>query len=113
MRPMDDCIFCKIVRGDVPSEKVTHENGTVISLPDLYPLRPGHTLIIATTHHRWFWELPDNIANDMFKAARTVSTRLKEEQHADYIELAIIGKDVAHVHMHLIPRMFDDTEKLV
>jgi histidine triad (HIT) family protein len=110
---MEDCIFCKIVADEVPSEKATHKDGKVVSLRDLHPLRPGHTLIIPVEHHRWFWEMPDELSSDVFKIAREVSAKLKEEQKSDYVQLSIIGKDVPHVHMHLIPRMFDDTEKLV
>lgn len=110
---MKDCIFCKIVAGDVPSEKAHHENDRIVSFPDIHPVRPGHTLVVPAEHYQWFWELPDDLANDLFKVARTLAKELKEKTGADYVQLSIVGKDVPHVHMHLIPRKFGDTKSLM
>ena len=105
---MQDCIFCKIVAGEIPKEKVLHEGGSILSFPDKNPVRPGHTIVIPAEHYRWFWELPDAIANNLFKVARHLSKDLKEKTGADYIHLSIVGKDVPHVHVHLIPNKFSD-----
>ncbi len=109
---MADCIFCKIIAGDVPSEKVHHEDDMIVSFPDARPVRPGHTLVVPTTHHQWFWELPDDTADDLFRVARTLARELKQKWNADYVQLSIVGKDVPHVHIHLIPRTFGDKEFL-
>jgi histidine triad (HIT) family protein len=109
---MEDCIFCKIISGEIPSEKVHHENGTIVSFPDNHPVRPGHTLVVPAQHYRWFWELPDDVANDLFKVARKIAGELKEKTGADYVRLSIVGKDVPHVHLHLIPQTLDDTQSL-
>ncbi len=106
---MESCIFCKIIAGKVPSEKVHHEDDKIVSFPDHHPVRPGHTLVVPAKHYQWFWELPADIADDLFKVARNLARELKEKTGADYIQLSIVGKDVPHVHMHLIPRNFDDT----
>lgn len=105
---MEDCIFCKIVRGEIGSEKVHHENDRVVSFSDIHPVRPGHTLVVPAAHYQWFWELPDDLANDLFKVARTLAKELKETYRADYVRLSIVGKDVPHVHVHLIPQTFSD-----
>ena len=110
---MDNCIFCKIIAGEVPSEKVHHEDDKIVSFPDQHPVRPGHTLLVTAKHYQWFWELPDDIANDLFKVARNLASKMKEETGSDYIQLSIVGKDVPHVHVHLIPRKFDDTKSLM
>jgi histidine triad (HIT) family protein len=110
---MESCIFCKIIAGAVPAEKVHHEDDTIVSFPDVHPVRPGHTLVVPTAHYQWFWDLPDDIANDLFKTARKLAPELKEKTGADYVQLSIVGKDVPHVHMHLIPRKFNDTKKLM
>ena len=109
---MKDCIFCKIIAGEIPSEKAHHEDNSIVSFPDYHPVRPGHTLVVPTAHYQWFWELPDDVANNLFKVARKLAHDLKEEMDADYIQLSIVGKDIPHVHMHLIPRKFSDTEPL-
>ena len=110
---MDDCIFCKIIAGTIPSEKAHHEDERVVSFLDIHPVRPGHTLVVPEAHYQWFWELPDDLANDLFKVARKLALKLKEETGADYVQLSIVGKDVPHVHMHLIPRKFGDTKSLM
>ncbi len=110
---MEGCIFCKIVAGEVKSEKAHHEDDKIVSFSDLHPVQPGHTLVVPVEHHQWFWELPDDTANDLFKVARNLARELKEKTGADYIQLSIVGKDVPHVHIHLIPRKFDDTKSLM
>ena len=109
---MPDCIFCNIVAGEVPSEKVHHEDGAIVSFLDVHPVSPGHTLIVPTEHHQWFWELPDDLANKLFKVAREKARQLKEDFGVDYVQLSIVGKDVPHVHLHLIPRKFVDKDLL-
>mgnify|MGYP001587700860 FL=1 len=106
---MENCIFCKIIAGEIPAEKAHHEDDKIVSFPDYHPVRPGHTLVVPAKHYQWFWELPDDVANDLFKVARKLAGELKEKTGADYIQLSVIGKDVPHTHMHLIPRKFDDT----
>lgn len=103
---MQNCIFCKIAAGEVPAEKVHHEDGDIVSFPDIKPVAPGHTLVMPIAHYTWFQDLPDDIANKLFKAARTLAKELKEKTDADYIRLSIVGKDVPHVHLHLIPEHF-------
>jgi histidine triad (HIT) family protein len=105
---MENCIFCKIAAGEIPSEKVDHEGGTIISFLDINQDVPGHTLVIPVEHHVWFYELPDDIATKLFRAARNVAQELKEKMNADYVQLSIIGTDIPHVHVHLLPRYFKD-----
>jgi histidine triad (HIT) family protein len=100
---MNDCIFCKIVRSELPAD-LTFENEYVVAFPDIHPLATGHTLLIPREHYTWFYEVPEDIANELFKAAQELAVKLKSEYSADYIELKIIGIDVPHTHIHLIPR---------
>ena len=108
-----NCIFCKIVAGEIPSQKTHHEDAQVVSFPDIHPVREGHTLVVPVAHYQWFWELPDDVANDLFKVARTLAKELKEKTGADYVQLSIVGKDVPHVHLHLVPRTFNDTKQVM
>jgi len=100
---MDDCIFCKIIRGEVPSEKTHHEDGEILSMLDLNQTNPGHTLVIPSPHYRWFYELPDDLSDKMMRVMKTLAIKLKKEYSADYIEVSIVGVDVPHVHVHLTP----------
>lgn len=103
---MEDCIFCKITAGKIPAEKVHHEDDTIVSFPDIKPVAPGHTLVVPTQHYEWFYQLPDDISDRLFRASKKIAKELKEKTGADYIHLSIVGKDVPHVHVHLIPSKF-------
>ena len=105
---MNDCIFCKIARDEVPSEKAHHESGEIITLPDLHPVVPGHTLIIPVAHYQWFHELPDDISDKLFRTAKNIAKDLLKKYDADYVRLSIVGRDVPHTHVHLMPQKFSD-----
>ena len=90
-----NCIFCGIVK---------NEKTEVISLPDIKPVAPGHTLVIPVAHYHWFYEIPDDLSDKLFREAKKLAKELKAKYEADYIELSIVGKDVPHTHIHLIPR---------
>lgn len=106
---MDNCIFCKIGRGEIPADKV-YEDDTVVAFLDIHPKAPGHTLLIPREHHRWFIDMPDSLSDDVFRAAKRVAQKLKEEYDADFVRLGIVGTDVPHVHVHLIPQKIHETE---
>jgi histidine triad (HIT) family protein len=105
----EDCIFCKIVRGQIPSHK-TYEDDTSIAFLDIHPKAPGHTLLIPKAHHQWFQDLPNDISDPLFRAAKKIARDIKEKYGADYVRLGILGTDVPHVHIHLIPQKFTDTK---
>jgi histidine triad (HIT) family protein len=98
-----DCIFCKIAAGETPVEIVRYAEGTIVSFPDKYPKAPGHTLVIPTEHYQWFLDMPDMYTDKLFRTAKMLAQKLKEEYKADYVKFIIEGKDVPHVHVHLIP----------
>jgi histidine triad (HIT) family protein len=106
---MDDCIFCKIAKGEIPSQKV-YEDDTVLAFLDIHPKAPGHTLLIPREHHQWFMDLPDALSDSLFRAAKKVAKALKEEYAADFVRLGIVGTDVPHVHVHLIPQKMHQTQ---
>lgn len=68
------------------------------------PKSPGHTLLIPKEHHTWFQDMPDDIYNEVFKTAKKLAQTVKTENDADFVRLAIVGTDVPHVHLHLIPQ---------
>jgi histidine triad (HIT) family protein len=100
---MENCIFCNIAKGAVPAEKV-YEDDTVVAFLDIHPKAPGHTLLISKDHYQWFEELPDDLSDHLFRVAKTLAKEMKRKDGIDYVHLSIVGKDVPHVHMHLIPR---------
>ena len=105
---MENCIFCKIVKGEIPAKK-TFEDENAIAILDIHPKASGHTLLIPKEHYEWFQDMPDPVSDPLFRTAKSLAKKLKEETGADYIHLSIVGKDVPHVHIHLIPRTMNDT----
>ena len=91
------------MRGEI-STHFTYENEFVVAFLDIKPTVPGLTIVIPKKHHHWFYEVPGEEANEWFSAAQMLALKLKEERRADYIQLSIVGKDVPHAHLHLIPR---------
>ena len=105
---MNDCIFCKIAKDEVPAQKAHHEDNSIVSFPDLHPVAPGHTLVIPVEHYRWFQDMPDELSDKLFRAAKKIAKELKQQTGADYVRLSIVGKDVPHVHIHLVPQFMKD-----
>ncbi len=105
---MDTCIFCKIAAGAIPSSKV-YEDDMLFAFLDIHPVAPGHTLLIPKAHYRWFDELPDGLSDHLFRTAKKLAHDMKQKDGVDYVHLSIVGKDVPHVHVHLIPRAMKES----
>jgi histidine triad (HIT) family protein len=102
---MDDCIFCKIIKGEIPAYKVYEDDGFLAFL-DINPLNPGHTLIIPKKHYRWVWDV-DNVG-EYFEVVRKVVRALQKALKTEFVVSGIGGTDVFHAHIHVIPRFDDD-----
>lgn len=98
----DDCIFCKIVNKEIYSEIVFEDEHTIAFL-DIHPKSPGHTLLIPKEHYQWFTDIPEDLNTILFRNARKLAQNLKEKYEADYVRLGIVGIDIPHAHIHLIP----------
>lgn len=101
------CIFCKLVAGEIPSYKV-YEDDRCLAFLDINPVRPGHTLIIPKEHFEMITDTPDELLSHLFTVAKLLMINIKEKLSADYVALTVNGLDVAHFHIHLIPRKYDD-----
>ena len=104
---MADCVFCKIVEGKIPAEKV-YEDAEFLAFLDIHPLSPGHTLIIPKKHYRWVWDLPagrqtfPNIG-DFFEVAKKIALAQQKAFDTDWILSKIVGDEVPHAHIWLFP----------
>lgn len=109
----ENCIFCKIANGIIPSATLYEDEDFRVIL-DLGPGSKGHALILPKKHAANLFELPDETAAKVLVVAKKVAARLKEGLHADGINLVqnngtAAGQTVFHFHMHLIPRYENDT----
>ncbi|KKQ20967.1 MAG: Histidine triad family protein [Candidatus Nomurabacteria bacterium GW2011_GWA1_37_20] len=104
---MQDCIFCKIVKKEIPCAKI-YEDADFLSFIDIQPLSLGHTLIIPKKHIAWMQEADNEIITDIFKLTKKLMLAIKNALGCDYVQLSVIGKDIQHFHIHLIPRNLED-----
>lgn len=110
---MTSCIFCNIVEGSIPSEKI-YEDEHVIAFMDIMPVTKGHVLIIPKTHRENLYEMTSEEAAQLFSVAPKIANVLKEEFTPAGLNVlqnngAPAGQAVFHFHMHLIPR-YDRTD---
>ena len=104
---MQDCIFCKIVAGQIPAEKI-YEDEKVLAFLDINPVHFGHILIITKDHFTWMSDVPDDLLGHSFIKAKALMVRLKTAMEADLVTLSVVGRDVPHFHIHLVPRYTND-----
>jgi histidine triad (HIT) family protein len=114
--PEDDCIFCKIVAGELPAEIVQEDEHTIAIL-DINPWTRGHALVIPRHHSRNLYDAPDEDLEHTVTAAKRLSLRMRDTLGCDGINLlnsseAAAWQTVFHLHMHVIPRYDDDPLRL-
>ncbi len=102
------CIFCSIVKGDIPNYTI-YEDETVLAFLDVNPTSYGHTLVIPKEHYDSFLECPEQVRNHVFEVAQKIANKMEEVLKCDGINLLSnihepAGQSVHHFHVHLIPR---------
>ena len=102
---MDDCIFCKIVKGELPSYKVYEDDGFIAFL-DIFPLNKGHTLVIPKKHEQWVWDVEN--PGKYWEISTKIAKALRKAFNPDRIMSFILGEQVPHAHIWLVPRYPDD-----
>jgi histidine triad (HIT) family protein len=112
----DDCIFCKIVAGELPAELVQEDEHTV-SFMDLNPWTRGHALVIPRRHSNNLYEVPDEDLRNTASAAKRLAERMRDRLGCDGINLLnacepAAWQTVFHFHIHVIPRYVDDPLRL-
>jgi histidine triad (HIT) family protein len=109
---MDDCIFCKIIRGEIPCYKV-YENSDVLAFLDINPLSKGHILVLPKNHYATIIEIPSDKMCEVQKAVKMVAEKIQDK----YKPLGIFvnqnngekaGQEVHHYHVHIKP-VYEDT----
>lgn len=108
----DDCIFCKILKGEIPSKKV-YEDEKFIGILDVNPAARGHVIIISKNHAANVYELSEEDAKEAFVVAKRVATAVSKAYHPDGINILqnngeAAGQTVFHLHIHIVPRYQDD-----
>lgn len=112
----DNCIFCKIIGGEIPSY-VLYEDEQFKVILDVNPATKGHALILPKEHYANLYELPEETAADAMKLAQRMMRKMTEKLDCDGFNIVqnngeAAGQTVFHFHMHLIPRYKNDGEIL-
>ena len=109
---MEDCIFCKIIAGEIPSTKVYEDEKTLAFL-DIRPVNLGHTLVIPKAHYRNILDVSEEVLVDVARALKKVAPAVKAGVNADGVNVTSsnepsAGQEVFHLHFHVIPRLAND-----
>jgi histidine triad (HIT) family protein len=99
---MADSIFTKIINGEIPSHKIYEDERTFAFL-DINPTQPGHTLVVPKKQIEFIWDLDDSDYSALMKASKTIARHIREALSVKFIGVKVIGEEVPHAHIHLIP----------
>jgi histidine triad (HIT) family protein len=99
---MEESIFTKIVKGEIPSHKV-YEDERVLAFLDIHPVQPGHTLVIPKKQVEFVWDLEDEDYAAVMNAAKLIARHMREVLGVTFVGEQIIGVDIPHAHVQLIP----------
>jgi len=99
---MEDCLFCKIIKGEILSYKIW-EDENFFAFLDINPINPGHIILVSKSHLNYIFDLEEPLYSEIFKTAKKLSEPLKKATGAKRIALAIEGFVIPHIHIHLVP----------
>ena len=108
---MEDCIFCKIIKGEIPSYTI-YEDETVKVFMDINPISKGHLLVIPKVHYTNLIDIDNETLSKIDDIIREIYPKLKEKLGCEGLtrmQNNELGQDVKHYHMHLIPRYKNDS----
>jgi len=116
MAKKEDCIFCKIIGGEIPCSKI-YEDDNFWVMNDAQPLSDGHCLIIPKKHYATILDMPPSLGTELVSLAKKQGLRLIKEKKAEGFNLvqnnfSSAGQFVMHVHFHIIPRKKGDGLKI-
>lgn len=107
-----DCIFCKIIAGEIPSAKI-YDHGGVYAFLDIAPVNKGHALVVPKKHYATLFDLPADLGRELTLALQTVGRAVMDATGATGLNLGMnnfetAGQLVHHAHFHLVPRHAGD-----
>ena len=107
---MQNCLFCAIARGEIPSHRVC-ETDDLVAFLDINPIRPGHTLIVPRAHHAYFDDMPEKLAADVAVLGQKLARAMKATWNAERAGFAFMGFDIPHAHAHVMPVFERDSRR--
>ena len=99
---MNNSVFSKIIRGEIPSYKV-YEDEHVFAFLDINPINPGHTLVVPKVEIDHLWDLDDATYNNLLTVAKKLARHIKKTLNAPRVGMVVEGFAIPHAHIHLLP----------
>jgi histidine triad (HIT) family protein len=99
---MQDSIFTKIIKGEIPCQKV-YEDEATLAFMDIHPAQPGHVLVVPKKQVEFVWDLSDEDYAALMQTAKKVGRRIREVLQPKYVGMAVEGLGVPHAHVHVFP----------
>lgn len=99
---MQPSLFTKIIRGEIPCHKIYEDDKTFAFL-DIEPIQPGHTLVVPKAEVEFVWDLSDEDYRALTDSVKKIARHMREVLGVTYVGEKIMGTDVPHAHIHLIP----------
>lgn len=97
---MDNCVFCKIVKKDIPAH-IVYEDENFMAFLDINPQSPGHVQVIPKHHYRWVWDVPN--VGEYFEIARKIAKAEQKAFDTEWVLSKIVGDEVPHAHIWIFP----------
>lgn len=105
---MQDSIFTKIIKGEIPCHKVYEDEKTIAFL-DIHPVQEGHILVVPKSQVEFLWDLESVDYAAVMSTVQKIALHLRERMNVPYVGEQVIGVDVPHAHVHLVP--FSDVKE--
>lgn len=106
---MDDCIFCKIIKGQLPSYKL-YEDDKFLAFLDIKPQTPGHVQVVPKQHYRWVWDVPN--VGEYFELVKKIAQAQQKAFNTEWILSKIVGDEVKHAHIWIYPNKEVEGDKM-
>lgn len=104
---MEKTIFEKIIDREIPAD-IVYEDDLCLGFLDISPVKKGHTLLVSKKPYPWVQDVPNEELSHMIMISKKIILGMKKSIHADYVQIGIVGTEVPHFHIHLIPHMKTD-----
>lgn len=103
----DKTIFQKIIDREIPAT-IVYEDDISIAFLDIAPVSDGHTLLVSKEVYEWMDDVPDELLGQLFIRSKKLVHAMRQGLGCDFVQISVVGKDVPHFHIHLMPRYLND-----
>jgi len=104
---MENCIFCKVVKGEISHNKI-YEDENFFAFLDARPQAPGHTLVVPKKHFRWVWDVPN--LGEYFEVVRKIALAQRKAFNVEMIHSVVYGEEISHAHVSVWPEAMNERE---